>query len=260
MNFIGLIEYAHRTFVGCSDSFRYMALLIGSAIYIYIKDKRKLPQTLVLGSFLIIMLFAFPPVIQIGHCFWGEEGYVNVLKLMPTLLLIGYAALKHFFELGNRKQRSIWVCVCILLLLLSGKYTYFKVFSTEIIQNKYYIDDEYMEICSTIPLRKETKILSCNTELAKAIRRIDGESRLVYGSDIETGNYSNEVKDLYNYLKQDSISLHIVMELAIAEGTTHVILYKWKDYEGTLEELLDLGKLSMHGETENYWSFAITGV
>ena len=35
---------------------------------------------------------------------------------------------------------------------------------------------------------------------------------------------------------------------------------KWKDYEGTLEELLDLGKLSMHGETENYWSFAITGV
>lgn len=260
MDIIELFEYAHRALISCSDNFRYMALFLGSLLYLYVTERNKLSQILVYGSFLAITFFVFPPVIRIGILFFPEEEYVKVLRIMPTLIVIAYVSIKYFFELENKKQRYIWVFVCIMLLLLSGKCTYFKVFSTDLVQNKYYTDNEYLEICSTVPLKRENKILVCNTELAKAIRRVSGESRLVYGSDIETGNYTNEVKDLYNYLKQDNVSLEPVLELAVAEGTTHIILYKWKDYEGTLEDLLDSGKLSMHGETENYWSFAITGV
>lgn len=260
MDIIELFEYAHRVFISCSDSFRYMALFFGAMLYICVIEKNKLAKVLTYGSLLLMALFVFPPIVGIGIWFFPEEEYVNVLRLMPTLILIAYVFVKHFFELESSKQKTIWICFCILLLLLSGKCTYFRVFSTGIAQNKYYVNDEYMEICSTIPLEKENKILVCNTDLAKAVRRISGESRLVYGADIEKGNYTKEVKQLYNYLDQDNVPLKAVMELAVAEGATHVILYKWKNYEDALENLLNTGQLRMLGETESYWSFSVIGM
>lgn len=260
MNFINLYEYAHRVFISCSDNFQYMALFLGAMLYVCVTEKSKLVKILTYGSLLFMVLFAFPPIVKICIWFFPEGECVNILRLLPTLMLIAYVFVKHFFELESRKNKTIWMCFCILLLLLSGKCEYFQVFSTEIAQNKYYVKDEYLEICSTIPLKKESKILVCDIELAKALRRISGESRLVYGADIEKGEYIREVKQLYNFLEQDNVPLEAVMELAIAEGTTHIILYKWKNYEDALENVLDRGELRMLGETESYWSFSITEI
>lgn len=260
MDVIELFEYAHKVLISCSDSFRYMAFFCGAMLYIFVIEKNKLAKVFTYGSLLLVALFVFPPIVRIGIWFFSEAEYVKVLRLMPTLILIAYVFVKHFFELESGKQKTIWICFCMLLLFLSGRYSYFKVFTTGIAQNKYYVSDEYVEICSTIPLERENKILVCNTDLARAVRRISGESRLVYGADIEKGNYTKEVKQLYNYLEQDDVPLEAVMELAVAEGATHVILYKWKNYGDALEDLLNRGELCMRGETESYWSFSITGM
>ncbi len=252
-----LINFAHQAFISCSEGSSYMALLLGSLIYLFCVEENSFLRYIVYGSLGIMGLFVFPPIIRFGLLYFGEQRYIKMLLVIPSGILISYAAVQNYGKLPDGKQKRIWISICVLLLLLSGRYVYLRMYSNGLIQNKYYVSDEEAKICSTVSLDTSNKILVCNKEIARAFRRINGNYQLLYGSDIGINNYDENIGKIYELFEEDVIPIEEVLSLASEEEVTHIVLYKWADYETPLGELLEKGCLFMIGETESYWSFSL---
>ena len=64
---------------------------------------------------------------------------------------------------------------------------------------------------------------------------------MLYGSDIGINNYDENIGKIYELFEEDVIPIEEVLSLASEEEVTHIVLYKWADYETPLGELLEKG-------------------
>lgn len=209
---------------------------------------------LCIGAF---VLFFCPPLIKWGISCFSENDYEKALLLIPTNIVIAYAAIAVFEDLKEKKQRKIWICFCCILLLLSGHYAYSEIYAAGLIENSLYVNNEYADVCSRIPLENGNLILPCDEMIGRTLRRIDGRYQLLYGQDIETCTYSSTIKKIHDDLEMDVIPIEEVVSLAETEGVTHIVLYKWSKYETAIEELIESGKIQMWADADNYWVFNV---
>ena len=166
MSIIDLINLAHKTFIACSEEFRYMALLLASLVYIYCVGKNKTVRRMSYIGMGAIVLFFFPPLIKWGISCFSEYGYETLL-LIPANILIAYTVVSVYNEAKERRQKGMWAFFCCIMLLLSGKYAYSQIYAAGLLENNYYVNSEYMDVCSVIPLER-----SCHT-LAPKIHGTD---------------------------------------------------------------------------------------
>lgn len=257
MSIIELINLAHKTFIACSEEFRYMALLLASLVYIYCVGKNKTVRRMSYIGMGAIVLFFFPPLIKWGISCFSEYGYETLL-LIPANILIAYTVVSVYNEAKERRQKGMWALFCCIMLLLSGKYAYSQIYAAGLLENNYYVNSEYMDVCSVIPLEEGNLILPCDTMIGQTLRRIDGRYQLLYGQDIETCAYSDTIQRIHDDLKSDLIPIEKVISLAEREGVTHVVLYKWSQYDTPLGNFVDSGRLRMWADADNYWVFIVS--
>lgn len=257
MDMIKWIELAKTIVFQENEEFRYMALLMACMIYIFCVEKTQVMKRILWLCCCVGILFFVPPLIKWAVPLFGETGYEKALLLIPANLVIAYTVVDIYAKTEGKKQKAVWCVFCTLMLLLSGKYAYAGSFTSGVFDNAYYIKEPYAEVQSLVPLADGNLILPCDIEIGQLLRRIDGRYKLLYGKNIENGSYSENVQKIYEDFGQEMIPLDDLLTRAEAEGVTHIILYKWGEYDVPLGNLAEEGRISVWAESPNYYVFVL---
>ena len=167
-------------------------LLVAAALYLAIFEK-DLKKRIVLGilPLFIVAGFLFPvtKMVYVAAFDEGSDTYYRLLWLVPSYVVIGYAACRLIVTISDRiKGRFImWVALvaALAVMILSGSLVYRNQYVT-VAENAYHIPDNVIEICDIIiPEEGQERVKAAfPSELVHFVRQYDTRILMPYGREM----------------------------------------------------------------------------
>ncbi len=207
-------------------------LLVAAALYIAIFEK-DLKKRIVLGFLPIVILlgFLFPvtKMVYVAAFDEGSDTYYRLLWLIPSYVVIGYAACKLIVTVSDRTRRStvMWIALAVTLeiVVISGSLVYFNQYVTPA-ENPYHIPDNVIEICDIIiPDEGEERVKAAfPSELVHFVRQYDTRIIMPYGREMiaTQWDYYNPVYEVME--KPAEIKAKELVDALRESGCDYVIL------------------------------------
>ncbi|WP_099467042.1 hypothetical protein [Konateibacter massiliensis] len=222
-------------------------LLIAAIVVLLIKEKKNENKQMAYYAIALIAVVVFPPIVLVLTHFAGEDVYWRIFWLVPSVIIIAFAATRLIEQAGKRsKQRILFVGV-LLVIVLGGKSVYnAETFNKA--ENLYKIPQEAIEICEMVaPDGGATKIIVPES-IVSYIRQYNANINLLYGR-----NMGKDVQKGYRY--------KVLLQLNSAEPDVKYIAKKAKkkeceyivfeNFSSGTETIADYG-YELFGSTQNY--------
>lgn len=286
MEMLKNVRLINELFWEYSNNFQYMGLLLAAVIYLYCVQKDNLRgRRMASFTMLFFILLAFPPFVWLAELVLGSADLIRLIWIVPSVFIISYAAVLY----GSRLQKVIWKlvfgAVCILLVVLAGDtLDEGGVFQKNEYENLYQVSEENLEVCRILEgAGPNTVALGANVEQIHAIRRVNAQMSVIYGSDMrslllpdttqtsqgsldeseysgrtveeqmEEMKYDEEHLRLFAYMQSDPIPLELVIQSAQEFGVNCIVFDKNREYSTPVNALVEGGEGEILGETDNYW-------
>lgn len=220
-----------------------MLWFLAALIYLLINEKRK-PRRMVLVYMPIIMLVLyFNPLFAAVFCkIVGSEIYFRICWLMPTIVVIAYAAVCICSRLAGKK-RILFGAVSVVLIALSGKLVYSNPLYSKA-ENIYHVPDSVVNICDAIVVPGREVMAVFPSELLLYVRQYSPFVCMPYGRDVFEGYYN----PFYYAMEQKVVDLEVLVPLARERECHYVILREETKMRGNPR---DFG-WEIFGQTDGY--------
>lgn len=234
----------------------YFALFIAAILYLYcVENKKKLEGGVMRFSITLIIVFCFLPFVQMSISFFIEkEEYFHMLWLLPVLPALGIVFVKHMEAQRKNLQKFIWIVFCCFCLWCAGHCVYIQ---TEWYQPGYSSKNPYLgeqiEISVILDALEGDKLVAAHEDFLPVIRQVSGNIRLLYGEDIEEGDYDSEIETIHELMTSEEMDMELLLKKAEEQGVIYLILAPhWNVMSQSLNELQSEGKLDIIYETGHY--------
>lgn len=286
MEMLKNVRLINELFWEYSNNFQYMGLLLAAVIYLYCVQKDNLRgRRMASFTMLFFILSAFPPFVWLAELVLGSADLIRLIWIAPSVFVISYAAVLY----GSRLQKVIWKLVfgaaCILLVVLAGDtLDEGGVLQKNEYENIYQVSEENLEVCRILEgAGPDAVVLGANVEQIHAIRRVNAQTSVIYGSDMrslllpdttqtsrdsldeseysgrtveeqmEEMKYDEERLRLFAYMQSNPVTLELVIQSAQEFGVNCIVFDKNREYSTPVSVLVEDGDGEILGETENYW-------
>lgn len=158
-------------------------LVIGSIIFLLIKEKKSENRLLAYYSIVLIAAVCFPIIAYIITKITGASVYWRVFWLIPSVIIISLSATKLIEQLGKKSQQRIWFLAILIAIMIGGKSVY-RSGNFEKSTNMYKLPQEVIELCEMVaPDEGTTKMIVPET-IISYIRQYNPNIKLLYGRNI----------------------------------------------------------------------------
>ncbi len=213
------IEIIKQTFLEYQGSGMYIALLLISMLYIYLKEDDKKLKAFLVYFPIIVLLITLNPIFNkiVGKIFTGSV-YWRVYWMLPLGVVIAYAAVKFINSESEKSKKIVATIGIIITIIMSGKLVYNKENYTKF-GNLYKVPDEAIEVVEIIRQGKEEKKKALTSEqLVAYIRQVDASIELAYKRE-PTGYLDNEfVQTMHSGMSED------IVKMALENDCNYIVL------------------------------------
>ncbi len=193
-------------------------ILLASAVYLTVceKDVRK---KIILGILPLVMLVGFLlPITKIVYVAAFDEGsdtYYRLLWLVPTYMVIGYAACKLIFSLEGKFKQRIALVAALVIVALSGSLVYLNQYMS-VAENLYHIPQSVINVCDVIaPKDDEPRVRAVvPSDLIHFVRQYDTDILMPYGREMIATQW-----DYYNAIYEAFEKPEVIEAKTLLEAT-----------------------------------------
>lgn len=220
-----------------------LLFLIAWTYLFFTEEKKQIRAILVYGAGALQLLF-FLPLFFTFYSMLDEGTYYRILWVIPMTVVIAYAGVKL-----HTKRPVLALILLSLILILGGKYVYSSPYITKA-ENLYHLPQEAINICDAImPAEDEERVnATFPLELVHFIRQYSTKIQMPYGRDMLVDGWNAGEHPLLTCIKQDTISLPELTDLATEYGQNYFVVDKHKTLEGNPEK----NNVELVLETEQY--------
>ncbi len=178
-------------------------ILLASAIYLVICEK-DVCKKIILGVLPVVILAGFLlPVTKIVYVAAFDDGsdtYYRILWLIPTYMVIGYAACKLIFSFEGKIKQTVALVAALVVVMISGSLVYLNQYMS-VAENMYHIPQDVVDVCDVIlPKNRDQRVRALfPSELVHFVRQYDTNILMPYGREMIASqwDYYNAVYDAY---------------------------------------------------------------
>ncbi len=231
-------------------------LLVISALYIAIFEK-DLKKRIILGILPIVILlgFLFPitKIVYVAAFDEGSDTYYRILWLLPSYLVMGYAACKLIFSFEKKLHQRLALVAVLLVAVFSGSLVYLNQYMS-VAENMYHIPQTAIDVCDVIaPKDGEPRIRAAfPSELVHFVRQYDTDIIMPYGREmvVTQWDYYNVVYEAME--KPEIIDAEALLEATRHTGCSYIVLHEERKID---KNLVSLG-LELVDTVDGYKIFA----
>lgn len=204
-----------------------MIWFLAALIYLFLCEKRKDRRILFVYMPAVLLLLYFNPLFAGAFCkLLGSEIYFRICWLLPTILVIAYAAVCIFEKLKGKKQALFAVSTAVLIAV-SGKLVYDNPLYSKA-ENIYHVPDSVVHICDAIVVPGREVMAVFPRELLLYVRQYSPFVCMPYGRE----GFDGDGNDFYIAMEQEVIDLEMLVPFVRARGCHYVILNEEKEILG----------------------------
>lgn len=214
------LQFIKDTFLNYYADQKYFILYLIALLFIFIKERRKINQNLLLYYPLIVFILVLNPMfVSLLLKIIPSSVYCRFFWLVPFGIAIAYLGVELITKIENNFKKRIAIVVFILILLYSGKFMYMNSNFTKVTQVNilYKMPEEYIQVAKKIKeIPFENKKAMVSTDLVGYIRQFDASIKLAY-QRLPQLNYerypivntynAGDVKNLVSQCKQNDINI-----------------------------------------------------
>lgn len=193
-------------FLAIIDSFRkfqgsglIVVLFFMSLIFVTYSSKNKYIKDMLVKYPIYVLCVFFCPIWYLYiYIFDDYEILYRILWLLPLGIVICFALTEIIHKLGD-KYRPLLFVVAILLIVVSGEYTYSNAYFSPA-ENIYHVPDAVVNICDEIEVEGREIKAAFPDEFIPYVRQYSSTICLPYGREIfmELGSWENELQVVLN--------------------------------------------------------------
>ena len=203
-------------------------ILLASAIYLVITEK-DISKKIILGILPIVMLAGFllpiTKIVYVAAFDDGSDTYYRLLWLIPTYMVIGYAACKLIFSFESKIRQRIAIVAALVIVVLSGSLVYLNQYMS-VAENMYHIPQYVIDVCDRIaPDEGDVRVRAVfPSELVHFVRQYDTNILMPYGREMLAvqWDYYNAVYDAYE--KPEVINAETLLEATRQTKCLYIVL------------------------------------
>lgn len=202
------------------------ALFFASLLYLYFQKKENEKRFLFLGYSIVFFAICFFPVtakVIMKACI-GEAVYWRMFWLLPSAIVIAYAAAHVIMRSDGKAKRHILLFAMLLIIAMTGTNVYNgAVFDRK--QNNYKLPQDTIDICDMIERDAAAngighKKLITTNELLPSIRQYDADILMPYGYNQVYREHGSNMRNAARIFKimgstdknWDALAWHAAME------------------------------------------------
>lgn len=216
-------------------------ILLASAIYLIIFEKDVIKK-IILGVLPIVILAGFllpiTKIVYVAAFDDGSDTYYRILWLVPTYMVIGYAACKVIFGFESRIKQRVALVVSLVIVALSGSLVYLNQYMS-VAENLYHIPQSVIDVCQVIePAEGEQRVRAVfPSELVHFVRQYNTNILMPYGREMiaTQWDYYNEVYEAYE--KPEVINAEELIEATRQTKCLYVVLRSDRKIDKNLTSL-----------------------
>jgi len=176
-----------------------LILFLIAVMYIGFSGKQKyLKDAFVKYPVYVLVLFFCPVWYVYVYLFEDYEILYRILWLLPLGVVICYVFVDIILSL-NEKVRGIAFVLCVVILVISGEYTYSNDYFT-LAENEYHVPDTVVKICDEIRVEGREIRAAFPDEFIFYVRQYTPDVCLPYGREMFMGfgSWQNELQAVVN--------------------------------------------------------------
>lgn len=224
-------------------------LLISAVMIILIKDKKKENRQLAYYVIMLLIIIFLPPVGFIFGKYLGESVYWRIFWLVPSVIVIAYAATRLIEQQGRALQKKITFLAITVLIMIGGKFIYNSENFTKS-TNPYKIPQEVIEICEMVAPEGTTRIVVPET-IVSYIRQYNPEIDMLYGRNLGKDTQKGKNYQFLLQLNSPQPDISYIAEYARARECEFVV---FENTSSGIEEMINYG-YENYGSTASYTVF-----
>lgn len=223
-------------------------MLIG-ALYIIIYDKKKENRHFGLYIFTMIFIICIPFLAYVfAEHFIGSDVYWRMFWLLPSYIIIPYAAVKISEKMPKKKKKGF--VIAILLLIIAGGSCLYNEDNFAKTENKYRLPNEAIEVCDKMYLGHEGKKIRVVVPegIIPYVRQYNPNIRMIYGRELALIKKSGKKYELMLEINSDYPDIEHIADYLSNKKCGYIVFNKTAQ---GLEKLWDFG-YDYFDETDNY--------
>lgn len=191
------------------------------------KNNKVIKDAFVRYPIYVLLVFFCPIWYIYVYLFSDYEILYRILWLLPLGLIICYALTEVIYRL-NEKMRVFAFVAAIVILIISGEYTYRNQYFS-LAENPYHVPDTVVEICDEISVEGREIRAAFPREMIMYVRQYTSCVVLPYGREIfmDFGSWENELQSL---LEKDTIDTERMAFLLRDSETPYLVISSEKNF------------------------------
>jgi hypothetical protein len=245
-----ITDLFHR-YMGTGLIFTWFIVML---CYLLLREERKYLRVLFVYIPLAILALFFNPWLgEIFYRYVAEDIYYRILWLLPVTVVIAYGIVHVYGTLDGNKKRW-FVPVCLLLILVSGKYIYSDVHFHKA-ENLYHVPQSVADICDYIEVEGREVMAAFPQELMLFVRQYSPTVCMPYGRETQLDQWGNH-NPFYEAMNAPVLDIPELVRMARENGCHYLIVPKEKSKEGDFQVynfqlLTTIRGYEVYGDTEN---------
>ncbi len=205
-----------------------------SALYLFLKEKRKPVRILFLYVPIVVLLLFFNPLFAtVVYRLAGTEIYYRILWLIPYTVVVAYTAVEIYGSL-QAKKKVIFALGATVMFLVSGSYIYSSPLFSKA-ENWYHMPQSVVDICDAIEVEGREVRAVFPAELIQYVRQYSAVTCMPYGREILVERWGNQ-DALYDLMEAEVVNAEALATQARARECHYIILSEEKEVDGALQD------------------------
>lgn len=223
---VGYVKSIYDAYTGAG---MHMALFFASILYLILQKKDREKRYFFLGYALLFFIICFFPVTAeiIMYCI-GKSVYWRIFWLLPTSIVIAYAAVLILMEIEKKWKRYVMIGFMAVIIYMSGTIVY-NASTFDYKQNHYNIPQDVVDICDIIERDAEEngieeKKLIIQNELLSYVRQYDADIKMPYGYNAVKGLEidGTGANEIFNIMSGEDKNMEALSYYAVMEGCNYL--------------------------------------
>lgn len=211
-------------------------LFLVALVWLFVSEKNRNTRIVfVYMPVVVLFLFFCPLFAKIVNLFTGEEIYYRILWLIPVVPVLAYAAVRLMLQCAGKKRLVVGAALGGIIIL-SGSLVYESPYFSKA-ENRYHVPEAAVKICDAIEVEGEWVNAAFPEELIPFVRQYSPWINMPYGREMLISRWSvwGFQSELYDLLKQESLDVKRITELAREQGCDYVVFADGKKLSESFE-------------------------
>lgn len=208
-------------------------LLLAAITFLSIRHRKSDKKYMLVWYPVVVLLIYFCPVWIVYVAKRNDADILyRLLWLIPSGVIICVALIELIYMLPS-KNRALGVVASVILIILSGKYTYANTQFTKA-ENVYHMPQTVVDICDDLKMPGREVRACFPDELLQYVRQYSSYVHMPYGRDIFYSGFMRPDVPLWDILHEEEIDVQALVDELRRTDTHYLII----DHETELSPAL----------------------